>query len=93
MGKRSGRFNYLLSWPERCEEAKLKVHQQTHFRCLSGGLVGSFHKVSIKHLNRYLSEFEYKFNNREADDLFSQMLRQMTKTEHLEFNELIKSES
>ena len=69
-----------------------EVHTNTvenAFSLFKRGLVGSFHKVSIKHLNRYLSEFEYRFNNREAADLFSQMLQQMTKTGNLEFAELI----
>lgn len=35
------------------------------------GIVGSFHKVSIKHLRRYLDEFTFRFNNRKAEDLFA----------------------
>jgi ISXO2-like transposase domain/Transposase zinc-ribbon domain len=34
------------------------------------GLIGSFHKVSVKHLRRYLDEFSFRFNNRDAEDLF-----------------------
>jgi hypothetical protein len=34
------------------------------------GLIGSYHKVSIKHLSRYLDEFTFRFNNRDAQDLF-----------------------
>ena len=34
------------------------------------GLIGSFHKVSLKHLQRYLDEFSFRFNNRDAEDLF-----------------------
>ena len=33
-------------------------------------LVGSFHKVSVKHLDRYLSELEWRFNNRDNDHIF-----------------------
>ncbi|HWB84240.1 MAG TPA: IS1595 family transposase [Bryobacteraceae bacterium] len=29
------------------------------------GLIGSFHRVSIKHLQRYLDEFTFRFNNRD----------------------------
>lgn len=32
------------------------------------GLVGSYHQVSIKHLQRYLSEFSWRFNRREDED-------------------------
>jgi hypothetical protein len=34
------------------------------------GIVGSFHKVSVKHLRRYLDEFTFRFNTRKAEDLF-----------------------
>ena len=31
----------------------------------------SFHRVSVKHLHRYLSEFEFRFNIRKDEDRFS----------------------
>ena len=34
------------------------------------GLIGSYHKISVKHLRRYLDEFSFRFNNRDAEDLF-----------------------
>jgi len=34
------------------------------------GLIGSFHFVSVKHLQRYLNEFAFRFNNKDAEDLF-----------------------
>ena len=34
------------------------------------GVIGNYHQVSIKHLVRYLNEFQFRFNNREAEDLF-----------------------
>lgn len=34
------------------------------------GVIGSFHFVSVKHLQRYLDEFQFRFNNRETEDLF-----------------------
>ena len=33
-------------------------------------MIGSFHKVSVKHLRRYLDEFSFRFNNRECEDIF-----------------------
>jgi hypothetical protein len=33
----------------------------------SRALMGSFHHVSRKHLHRYLSEFESRFNSRRED--------------------------
>jgi transposase-like protein len=35
------------------------------------GVIGSYHKVSIKHLSRYLSEFSFRFNNRKNEELFA----------------------
>jgi hypothetical protein len=39
------------------------------FSLLKRGLIGTFHKVSIKHLQRYLTEFSYRFNRREEQAL------------------------
>ena len=38
------------------------------------GLIGSFHKVSVKHLQRYLDEFTFRFNYRKAEDLFGRVM-------------------
>lgn len=35
------------------------------------GVIGSFHQISIKHLDRYVSEFQYRFNGRSNQDLFT----------------------
>ena len=38
------------------------------------GIVGQFHMVSVKHLTRYLNEFQFRFNNREAEDMFAPVM-------------------
>jgi len=38
------------------------------FALVKRGLVGTFHSVSEKHLHRYLSEFEFRWNTRKVDD-------------------------
>ena len=38
------------------------------------GLIGSFHQVSVKHLHRYLNEFSFRFNAREAEDMFAMII-------------------
>jgi len=41
---------------------------------LKRGIIGSFHQVSIKHLQRYLNEFQFKWNHRTAHDIFVQVI-------------------
>ena len=38
---------------------------------LKRGIIGSFHQVSVKHLDRYVQEFAYRFNGRENQELFT----------------------
>lgn len=38
---------------------------------LKRGIIGSFHQVSVKHLDRYISEFQFKFNNRREENIFA----------------------
>ena len=57
-----------------------KIHTNTvesSFSLLKRGLIGNFHRVSIKHLHRYLTEFEYRFNARKASDRFNMTLANM----------------
>ncbi len=44
---------------------------ESGFSLLKRGIIGSFHRVSIKHLTRYLQEFSYRFNNRDNQELFA----------------------
>ena len=41
----------------------------------------NYFEHSIKHLHRYLGEFEYSFNARKATDRFSMTLGEMMRTE------------
>jgi transposase-like protein len=34
------------------------------------GMVGTFHKVSKKYLSLYVAEFQFRYNNRQNDDIF-----------------------
>jgi transposase-like protein len=50
------------------------VHTGTidgYWGLLKRGIIGSYHQVSVKHLNRYLSEFQFKWNHRKAQDIFT----------------------
>ncbi|MGD0192572.1 MAG: transposase [Rhizomicrobium sp.] len=37
------------------------------FSILKRGIIGTYHHVSRKHLHRYLSEFDFRYNNRVAN--------------------------
>lgn len=68
------------------------VHTNTiesAFSLLKRGLIGSFHRVTIKHLHRYLSEFEFRFNVRKDEDRFSRTLRRMAGIAPMPYVELI----
>jgi transposase-like protein len=72
---RHGRINHKSG-----SYVKGDVHTNTvesAFSLLKRGLIGSFHQVSIKHLQRYLNEFGYRFNRREDANLFEQTVNRM----------------
>lgn len=43
---------------------------ESFWSLVKSGIVGQYHKVSIRYLSRYLSEFSYRLNNREHPDVF-----------------------
>ena len=59
------------------------------FGLFKRGLIGSYHQVSHKHLDRYLAEFEFKYNNRKAIDIFGQTMRNGVQREPLPYKKLI----
>ena len=52
-------------------------------------IIGAFHQVSAKHLDRYLEELEWRYSNRDNDHIFVDTLRRMVATEHLTYRELV----
>ena len=52
-------------------------------------VVGSYHKVSKKHLDRYLDEFEFRFNNRRNPYIFRDALRELVGATPLEYKSLV----
>jgi hypothetical protein len=48
------------------------IHTNTvegFFSILKRGIVGTFHHVSKQHLDRYLSEFDFRYNARDITDI------------------------
>jgi transposase-like protein len=68
------------------------VHTNTiesAFSLFKRGVLGSFHRVSHKHLHRYLSEFEYRFNRRKMPNLFEDAAKQLVNAKEMKYRELI----
>src|SRR6266851_2713680 len=54
------------------------VHTQTiegFWSLVKRGMVGTFHKVSKKYLPLYVAEFQFRYNNRENDNIFAEAIR------------------
>lgn len=56
-------------------------------------IVGSYHQISLKHIDRYLDEFEFRVNNRENPYLFRDTLLRLLATGNIEYKELIADET
>ena len=52
-------------------------------------IIGAFHKITAKHLPRYLEELEWRYSNRDNDHIFVDTLRRIVNTEHLEYKDLV----
>ncbi len=56
-------------------------------------IVGSYHQISMKHIDRYLDEFEFRFNNRHNPFLFRDTLLRLLQTSNIEYKNLTKDEA
>jgi transposase-like protein len=58
---------------------------------LKRSIVGSYHRLSEKHLPAYLNEFEFRFNNRKNPNLFRDTLLKLIEARVLQYKALTKS--
>lgn len=58
------------------------------FSLLKRGIVGTWHRISAKHLAAYLDEMTFRFNRRKNPDLFIDTLRHMVTAPILTFEKL-----
>ena len=61
---------------------------ESAFSLLKRGIVGTWHRVSAKHLQAYLNEMCFRFDNRNNPFLFRDTLLRLLQSEHLEYKEL-----
>lgn len=64
---------------------------ESAFSLLKRGIMGSWHKISAKHLPAYLAEMEFRFNRRKSHTLFLDTLRHMVTAPVLTFEKLTAS--
>ena len=62
---------------------------ESAFSLLKRGIIGTWHKISVKHLPAYLNEMTFRFNRRKNHDLFLDTLRHMITAPVLTFEKLI----
>lgn len=70
------------------------VHTNTvesAFSLLKRGIMGTWHKISVKHLPAYLDEMCFRFNRRKNPNLFIDTLRHMVTAPVLTFEKLTKN--
>ena len=52
-------------------------------------IIGAFHKMSVKHMDKYIEELEWRLNNRDNPHIFIDTLKRVMKTKPLEYKELV----
>jgi transposase-like protein len=61
---------------------------ESAFSLLKRGIVGTWHRVSTKHLGAYLQEMTWRFNNRKNPYLFRDTMTKLIHSGNLEYKEL-----
>lgn len=64
---------------------------ESAFSLLKRGIIGTWHRVSAKHLPAYLDEMCFRFNNRKNDFLFRDTMLKLISSSNLEYKNLIKA--
>ena len=90
-GRAAGMRNHETVNHSAGEYARGDFHTNTiesAFSLLKRGLIGSWHKVSAKHLPAYLNEMTFRFNRRKNSDIFMDTLKHMITADPMTFEEL-----
>ena len=52
-------------------------------------IIGAFPKMSVKHMERYLEELEWRFNNRANPHIFMDTLKRIVRTDPMTYRDLV----
>jgi transposase-like protein len=85
--------NHMAKEYARYEDGKCITTNtiESAFSLLKRGIIGSWHKISAKHLPAYLDEMTFRFNRRKSANLFLDTLRHMVTAPVLTFEKLTTS--
>jgi transposase-like protein len=75
------------------EWARCEVHTnsiENVWSLLKRSIIGSYHQVSAKHLDAYLDELEFRFNNRENPHMFRDAICKLLVANNLPYVKLIE---
>ena len=61
---------------------------ESAFSLLKRGIIGTWHRVSKKHLAAYLQEMTWRFNNRKNPFLFRDTVKKLIESPNLEYKKL-----
>jgi transposase-like protein len=86
-GKKYQKINHSMGFSENGINTN---SIENRFSLLKRGIIGSWHKVSAKHLQRYLEEVSFRFSHRQNPYLFSETLLNLLTTDTLTFKALTK---
>lgn len=72
------------------------IHGNVHTNTIEGvwsllerSIIGSYHKLSVKHLPKYLDEMVWRYNNRENPFMFRDTVLRLVGSENLTYSELV----
>ena len=63
----------------------IRIQSNRPSRLMKRGIVGTWHRISPKHLQAYLDEMTFRFDRRNRSDLFLDTLRHMVTADPLDF--------
>jgi transposase-like protein len=64
---------------------------ESAFSLLKRGIIGTWHRVSAKHLSAYLDEMTWRFNNRKNPYLFRDTMLKLIHSDNLEYKALVRA--